>query len=375
MGIANPDVPIQSDIISIKHPANNEAFLLLPANRHHRANPALLAFITSLFSCCISETGFLSPSGDRENEEGVVSMDPDGILTLKQYYYHLINPQADPLYPICLDFSSWRFPHNQLPQGWERTVCPDEDEMVANDSWSVISTAIKVRDKRCRLFGWRDGISTAHIIPTKEAVWSENDPMNLFALRWDLRTLLDQGKWVVVHFISQSYEAAALYHNQAFDTTQLSYEFLFARFVWVIIEKVKSVVLAGLRKRFRLIVSTSESLVNEPQVESAQGTVGTNRKGKKRKAKDAALLDVNDFQVSEDRELEEDLRLAERAAPFFFEEPDVRRDRYHTMMWYPGKSIMERRKREYMDTHPNIHARSTACPSLSSDNSDSGGEN
>jgi hypothetical protein len=44
------------------------------------------------------------------------------------------------------------------------------------------------------------------------------------------------------------------------------------------------------------------------------------------------------------------------------------------MMWYPGKSIMERRKREYMDAHPNIRARSVACPSVSSDNSDSEGE-
>ena len=43
------------------------------------------------------------------------------------------------------------------------------------------------------------------------------------------------------------------------------------------------------------------------------------------------------------------------------------------MTWYPGQSIVERRKREYMDTHPNIRARSVACPSLSSDNSDSGG--
>lgn len=155
---------------------------------------------------------------------------------------------------------------------------------------------------------------------------SENDTRNLFALRWDLHASPpDQAKWVVVpkggqmvvHFISQSYEAAALYHNQAFDTIQLSHEFLFARFAWAIIEQAKSVVTAGLPKRFRLIVPTSESPVNEPQVESAQGSVGTNRKGpirKKRKVEDAAPLDVND---NEAQELKEDLRLAERVAPFF----------------------------------------------------------
>jgi len=103
-------------------------------------------------------------------------------------------------------------------------------------------------------------------------------------------------------------------------------------------------------------------------------------------------LDPSDFPVDEAQELKEDLRLAERIAPFFckfvvpsmlrqltlpffeVEEPDVRRGRYHTMMWYPGKNVMERRKCDYMDTHPNIHARSVACPSLSSDNSDSEGE-
>src|SRR6266576_1279847 len=129
----------------------------------------------------------------------------------------------------------------------------------------------------------------------------ENDSRNLFALRQDLRALFfDHGKWVVVpeggqmvvHFISQSYEAAALYHNRTFDTTQLSHEFLFARFAWTIIEQAQSVVRAGIRTRFRLIVPTSESAVNEPQVESAQGSVGTNRKEKKRKAEDVAPLDV-----------------------------------------------------------------------------------
>ena len=142
---------------------------------------------------------------------------------------------------------------------------------------------------------------------------SENDSRDLFALRRDLHALLfDHGKWVValkgdqivVRFINQSYEAAALYHNQMFDTTQLSHEFLFARSAWAIIEHAKSVV-AGLRKRFHL---TSESQVNEPQVESAQGSIGTDRKGRKRKAEDDAPLDS---QVNEAQELREDLRLAE----------------------------------------------------------------
>ena len=100
-------------------------------------------------------------------------MDPDGILTLNHYYYQLINPQTDPLYPICLDFSLWRFPHGQLPQAWDQTVPLDDDRIVAPDNWSALTAVVKLRDKRCRpsLSGWRDGITTVHIIPSKEGSW------------------------------------------------------------------------------------------------------------------------------------------------------------------------------------------------------------
>jgi hypothetical protein len=59
---------------------------------------------------------------------------------------------------------------------------------------------------------------------------------------------------------------------------------------------------------------------------------------------------------------------------FEVEDPDPRKAQYHSMMWYPGLDIMERRKREYMDTHPNIRAHSEACPSASGDSSSEGPE-
>jgi hypothetical protein len=36
---------------------------------------------------------------------------------------------------------------------------------------------------------------------------------------------------------------------------------------------------------------------------------------------------------------------------------------YENMMWYPGSGIVERKKLEYMDTHPNIRAHSQLCAS------------
>ena len=176
--IVNPDVPSNPHFIEFKHPANNEAFLFLPANNVQQApanEPRTFGvhYLTALTACQIltSETGFLSLSIDRENAERVVSMDPDGFLTANRYYYHLNNPQTDPLYPTCLDFSSWSFPHGQLPKAWDRTVPLDDDGIVAPDNWSAMSTTVKLRDKRCRVSGWRDGITTAHIIPSKDGPW------------------------------------------------------------------------------------------------------------------------------------------------------------------------------------------------------------
>lgn len=88
------------------------------------------------------------------------------------------------------------------------------------------------------------------------------------------------------HFINQSYEAAALraalYHNKTFNTTNLSHEFLYARFAWAIIECAKSAVGTS-RNQFRLAVPVYESQVNQPQEESAQGSNGT--KGERRKGR------------------------------------------------------------------------------------------
>ena len=40
---------------------------------------------------------------------------------------------------------------------------------------------------------------------------------------------------------------------------------------------------------------------------------------------------------------------------------------YDNMMWYPGSGIVERKKLEYMDAHPNIRAHSELCTSSDMD--------
>ena len=40
---------------------------------------------------------------------------------------------------------------------------------------------------------------------------------------------------------------------------------------------------------------------------------------------------------------------------------------YENINWYPGWEVVERKKKEYMDAHPNIQAHSEACVSPDTD--------
>jgi len=232
------------------------------------------------------------------------------------------------------------------------------------------------------------------------------DSRNLFALRWDIHTSqFNSGNLVVVpidgrmvvHFIGRSRESAALYHNKPFDSSNLSHEFLFARFAWAIIKKARAIFMsrpvAG-RKAINLKTSSAAPL-NEEQVmgpddggggepvdsQRKPGVTATN----KRKRPDNPGFE--DPAAREAHELNEDIAKAKRVAPFFrmslelsftvlvsnvfvlIVEPDgvANPYAYQNMMWYPGSGIAERKKLEYMDAHPNIRAYSELCVSSDTD--------
>jgi hypothetical protein len=84
--------------------------------------------------------------------------------------------------------------------------------------------------------------------------------------------------------------------------------------------------------------------------------------------------------VRKAHELNEDIAKAKRVAAFFrislkpflvsnvlvlIVEPEgvVNPCACENIMWYPGSGIVERKKLEYMDAHPNIHAYSGLCAS------------
>jgi hypothetical protein len=175
--INDPNVPPHPAVIKFKHPGNDETFLHLPCNNVLPTGVTRTFGVhngTALAACEIlaKERGFLSTSRNRGDMVARAPQDLDELLTGKTYYYHLSNVPSDTLYPICLDFSLWRFPHRDMPVQWRTVNFSETQEPIEGSDWTAISARIKGRDSgRCRVSGWRDSVKTAHIVPRKETVW------------------------------------------------------------------------------------------------------------------------------------------------------------------------------------------------------------
>jgi hypothetical protein len=167
------------------------------------------------------------------------------------------------------------------------------------------------------------------------------DSRNLFALRKDVHSCqFEFGNFVIVpidgrmvtHFINKSHESAAHYHNNHFDTN-LSHEFLFARFAWAIIKKAHTtyMCLPAARKTFSRKTAPGKRAVGpddgnaddgdaddgdgdepmDPQPKS--GVTGQATKGIKRKRPDSPGVPG----VHDAHELDKDIAKAKLVAPFF----------------------------------------------------------
>src|SRR5260370_36565129 len=119
---------------------------------------------------------------------------------------------------------------------------------------------------------------------------THRNPRNLFALRWDIHALqFNTGNFVIVpingnmviHFIGQSRESAAQYHNKHFDSKNLSHEFLFARFAWAVMKNAHGHFSPHHQKDFKKAASPLDE-EEEMGSDSGDGESGTTR-GKKRK--------------------------------------------------------------------------------------------
>lgn len=171
-----PPVPNNPIFVSFYHPTNKNIFLSLPKNNvlpsitseifgvHHEIAPTACQII----AC--NEPGFLSTSTNRSDINARVSLEHYQFLTFKKYYYHLVTQPGDPNYRICINFAFWSFPHNHLPLSWARAA-PVDDAGFRGSNLTDISSSIKQRDPNCRVSGWIDNRSTAHIVPVDEIEW------------------------------------------------------------------------------------------------------------------------------------------------------------------------------------------------------------
>jgi hypothetical protein len=166
-----PPVDDPPSFIRIRHPGNNHTFLELPS-----FDPVELEqgqhgvhYGTALEACKIlayNKPGYFTTSIGRTS--GPVSGPVDLVMLPGVYYYHLAT-EGQPLYPICCDFRKWTFPHNALPPEWVPNNTPMESIDPCN--WTAVSQRVKDRDERYRVTGWRDSLSTAHVVPRNEDTW------------------------------------------------------------------------------------------------------------------------------------------------------------------------------------------------------------
>lgn len=174
--VAPPEPPSRPAWVNFHHPANNLIFLKLPALDYCSPNFGL-HYGTAVTACQIlacNEEGFLSSSRDHGDICGRINVDPDSIILPGDYYYHLLSPKSEALYPLCRDFSRWTFPHGHLPPVWtSELVGRTTDKLdIWPEDWTELNVKIKARDHwQCLISGSKDSLSASYIVGKKDETW------------------------------------------------------------------------------------------------------------------------------------------------------------------------------------------------------------
>ncbi|KAJ9654530.1 hypothetical protein H2201_008988 [Coniosporium apollinis] len=219
--------------------------------------------------------GYLSESANGPPLEAA----PSAVLRGSDYFFCV--PSMDSVddvgsetyrYPVVPCFSEWRFPHDNLPPSWAKDT-HDSQTPTSSFETSNLSVALKVRDGSCRMSAHEEGCQIAHLCPRSEDRWFHANEMhryiynvrkpgsgaiddisNVLLLRSDLHFAFDDLKFVfvpkttsaagtcfVVHLLAPSKELRRLYHNtKLHPVTEISLEFLLARFAWSIFPSLES---------------------------------------------------------------------------------------------------------------------------------------
>jgi hypothetical protein len=163
--------PSQPTWVQFWHPANNLAFLRLPAL--DCCPPTFgIRYGTAITACqmlACNEKGYLSTSRDG-HAHGRINADLDSIISPGKYYYHLSSPKSEALYPICCDFYCWKFPHEKLPSAWKQEL-PEGTTVDWPTNWTAINERIKSRDIQCLVSEWMDCLTTSHVVAKVDEKW------------------------------------------------------------------------------------------------------------------------------------------------------------------------------------------------------------
>ncbi|KAH8798636.1 hypothetical protein F5884DRAFT_813300 [Xylogone sp. PMI_703] len=309
------------------------------------------AWLACAIVACNAWDGYLTKHNDSDRLE----YNDDDVLPPGSYDFHVPNPSGtDPepyQYPLCPSFQHWSFPHEALPPQWPTDLSGPENDQdtVSTPSASTISAAVLSRDSRCIISRCRDSLERAHLCPRDETDWFGGNSMhrysisgtlsggkitddiaNAVAMREDIHTAFDRGKFVitrkagnwVAHFVDVTNELGNLYHNRPLTLkSSVSSMFLLARFAWTIFPMVRTFVEAGYRRHLRTVEVMSDGfglgpvdrIFNPTEISNKifGGSRGRSQSPKKRKTSDANLPDI----------VEDNIALKRRRTAFSLDTP------------------------------------------------------
>jgi hypothetical protein len=179
-------------------------------------------------------------------------------------------------YAVTPTFKHWCFPHGNLPPSWREISSFKQTSRPNNDS-------------HCRVTQFEDGVEDAHLVPSAERQWFNNnmavyvdstkadklkDPDNSIRLRSDIHTVFDAKRFAIVPLEGRlvvycmntkiGSQVHRLYHgvelHRVRDSGFLS-QFLFARFAYTVFELLRGFLEVNASRKLRIRVD------NETKVE------------------------------------------------------------------------------------------------------------
>lgn len=271
--------------ISFRHPGYlgpNNILLTLARTDCEESNGTVVFGLhhkTALLACQIIANNVFTSGYFTLDSAGLQRLDVplDGLLIKREYYFFIDGIKQ---YPIVPSFRDWKFPHNDVDNIWPTTSSEDY-----------------YARSRCPISGVTYAIDGAHIVPREETVWYGKNAMgvygdidcsdNIIPLRKDLHKCFDDRWFVIIpkpapsglHYVTHilsSYAAEIWpsYHNieiRCFSKENTK-QFLFARFAWAVIQRVKPFLTAGINRKVIQVNITDTGDINykEEDMEGSQ---------------------------------------------------------------------------------------------------------